>query len=115
MGAPGKTVFCRNGHIVEEVPHHCISQYDEFPWSDPDGLEVRKRPPCVCGCQEFIEELEWGDPDYRSSIPTTPIGFDKILSQTPVEVQLENGKIVMAKPILSVPKFDLSSKLVGTN
>ncbi len=51
MGAPGYTTFCKNGHIVDSVPHHCIS-----------NLTVRKCQ--YCGAIEFTTQMEWGDDDY---------------------------------------------------
>ena len=60
MGAPGYTTFCRNGHIVEVVPHHCISMNT-----------VRKCQ--YCGATEFTTQIEWGDPDYVHEVPYKPI------------------------------------------
>ena len=61
MRAQGYTTFCKNGHIVEVVPHHCIS-FDT----------VRKCP--YCGAIEFTTQFEWRDDDYGPhSIPYMPI------------------------------------------
>ncbi len=51
MGSPGYTVFCKEGHIVKQVPHHYIDE--------------SKREECqYCGSKLFFTELEWGDPEY---------------------------------------------------
>jgi len=61
MGSPGYTVFCKNGHIVKQVPHHYI-----------DNAKIQE---ChYCGSNFFHTEIEWGDLDYGvSSIPQEPI------------------------------------------
>jgi len=63
MGAPGYTVFCKNGHIVENVPHHYIS-----------FNTVRKCP--YCGAVEFTTQCEWPDDGYKHEIPYNPIHFE---------------------------------------
>lgn len=66
MGAPGYTEFCKNGHIVKEVMHHCIDfkEITECPW---------------CGAREFKTIFEWLDKDYWGDeilVPEEPIGHE---------------------------------------
>ena len=64
MGAPGYTVFCKNGHIVESIPHHCISTED---------IEKCQH----CGSTELATIMEWGDDDYGPhEVPYEPIGSE---------------------------------------
>jgi len=76
MGAPGYTVFCRNGHIVKHVEHHYI---------DDTTIEKCK----YCGSKEFYTEIEWGDPDYGNSIiPTDPLHNDISFIEDPTPMGL---------------------------
>lgn len=67
MGAPGYTVFCKQGHIVKSVPHHCI-----------DSTPVVR---CErCGTKLFAIVTEWGDPDYHEDVnipvPLEPVSYN---------------------------------------
>lgn len=70
MGAPGYTTFCKNGHIVDSVLHHCIS--------------IKEPRKCgYCGSTELVIEMEWGDSDYGThSIPYEPIGEEWVRVNT---------------------------------
>ncbi len=73
MGAPAVTYFCRNGHIVEDVPHHCFSQF---------YMEEEKRVCPTCGTKDIKGVIEWHDPDYwedgdiNAKVPHKPIETD---------------------------------------
>ena len=60
MGAPGYTIFCRNGHIAKSVLHHYI-----------DDTEVHRCPDCD-SCT-FFTHYEWGDDDYEQFVSVKPI------------------------------------------
>jgi DNA-directed RNA polymerase subunit RPC12/RpoP len=66
MGAPGYTVFCRNGHIAQVVMHHEVSKYN-----------VRR---CrYCGSTEFTApQLEWDSNSFESEVPREPLGYTYI-------------------------------------
>ncbi len=65
MGAPGYTEFCRNGHIVKDVPHHYI-----------DYREIGECP--YCGSIVFTTVFEWLDKDYwgdKVLVPVEPLYY----------------------------------------
>lgn len=67
MGAPGYTVFCKEGHIVKSVLHHCI---------DPTPVRKCER----CGAKLFAIITEWGDLEYHEDVnfpvPLKPVSYD---------------------------------------
>lgn len=65
MGAPAITWFCRNGHIIDDVPH---------------GYIVDKPERCEeCGSTELASVTEWQDSDYPGwdRVPHEPIRQEK--------------------------------------
>lgn len=66
MGAPGYTIFCKNGHIAQSVMHHEIALHD-----------ATKCP--ICGVHTLTTQMEWGDEDYAPhEVPYSPIRHDWI-------------------------------------
>jgi hypothetical protein len=55
MGAPAVTWFCKNGHIVEDIPHHYISN------SDPELCPY-------CSSRNLRYVTEWRDGEYGESL-----------------------------------------------
>jgi len=73
MGAPAVTWFCRNGHIVLDIPHGYIA---EFPTECPH-----------CDSKEFRFETEWSDPEYTKPIvPVKPIRYEHKIIEVDVPV-----------------------------
>lgn len=67
MGALGFTEFCKNGHIVKEVPHHYIDISEDI-------IECP-----YCKTNEFTTVCEWPDPDYGADIiPIEPVKYEWI-------------------------------------
>lgn len=57
--------FCKNGHIVNSIPYHCVDGSD-------DVLECP-----YCGTKEFAKVTEWPDEEYGGDIvPYEPIKYD---------------------------------------
>ena len=53
MGAPSRTYFCKNGHIVEHYDHY--------------KMEPDKEGESLCSVCDSIETkcvMDWADPDY---------------------------------------------------
>jgi hypothetical protein len=126
MGALGHTVFCARGHIVEDIPHHCLSETDASEIECPvHGLNVmpddfsaictcKKPAPCLCGETRFVDQVEWGDPDYGPhEVPMEPIDFDTVFgAEIDVVVQIGGGPVQMkGKPVLKIPRYDVSKLL----
>lgn len=113
MGAPGYTTFCENGHIVEIVGHHEISEYD---MCEMYG-ELCERPPCVCGSKEFRQVEEWGDTDYHDNdgdgpVPSAPIDQEELASKEIATVVTESGQRVTGRRVVKMGVYDVS-KLFG--
>jgi hypothetical protein len=129
MGALGYTMFCENGHIVDIVQHHEISQYDESqmycpvhgcaPMFDGDGDDCCtciKRSPCLCGSENFREVCEWGDPDYQDNdgagpVSREPIGKDEFVSDrqaTVVVFEMGEERCVTGKLVVEIEKYDVT-------
>lgn len=67
MGAPGYTCFCKNGHIVKTVGHHCI---------DDDIINTCP----YCKATKFVTLIEWPDEDYGNNdlVPFEPVRHEWI-------------------------------------
>ena len=64
MSSPAWTMFCENGHIVQECSH---------------GYECREVIECpTCRSKNLKSCIEWGDPDYPEGllVPLEPIRFE---------------------------------------
>lgn len=88
MGAPGYTCFCKNGHIVKTVGHHCI---------DDDAVKVCP----FCKATKFITLIEWPDEDYGTNdmVPFEPI------RQEWLSVNFEDFKGNMKVSVFDVSKI----------
>jgi len=122
MGAPGYTVFCENGHVVDIVGHHEISQHDAsemycpvhgFGGSSEGECSCVKRQCCICGSNNFRQITEWGDPDYLDNdgagpVPFKSIGQDGFASDKEAVVITKDGERVTGKLVVTVNKYDVS-------
>ena len=126
MGAPGYTVFCENGHVVDVVGHHEISQYDElvmccpvhgFGGSPEDECSCVKRPRCICGSNNFRQITEWGDPDYLDNegagpVPLVSIGKEQFVSDREATIVVGDGMggeiRQTGKLVVTVDKYDVN-------
>ena len=63
MSAPAITWFCRNGHLVSDIPH---------------GYTAEKPTKCqYCNSKELWSTLEWGNLDYgKPIVPVKPIKYE---------------------------------------
>lgn len=72
MGAPARTWFCKNGHVVEDYGHHEM------------GPENEGRNPCrFCDETEVRCVIEWEDEDYwEDGKPIVPIKEIGVVEKT---------------------------------
>jgi len=69
MGSPALSFFCKNGHLVLDLPPHVVCN------SFPTRCQH-------CGSREIRSELDWYDDTCNSKkVPHTPINFDLIESK----------------------------------
>jgi hypothetical protein len=111
MGAPGYTRFCENGHIVEVVMHHGISEYD--------CILNEELPPCkICGSKKSESVMEWGNSDYLDNhgagpVPLNPIGQDTYVSDMEATIVVGDGMggeiRQTGKLVVTVDKYDVSN------
>jgi len=99
MGAPGYTVFCAKGHIVQSVGHHEMC-FDEV-------------KACMCGCDKLGTVVEWGDSDALENdgagpVPLDPIRFDEVITHRRLTVLTDGGAYVTGRLVQSVPVYDVS-------
>jgi hypothetical protein len=100
MGAPAIAIFCINGHLLISTAHHEIIDDDQIP------TQCRH-----CGSHQLKTVYEWGDEPLQ--VPFKPKEIKEIISESKIKVVLDDGSVIMARPIHELSVFDVSALFEG--